>query len=266
MTDQQQFPVLEGHYAELSFLPDSEEMRAIREGIQRIQRSQRIHSSEIVLRDFDFLNPRNTLQTHIEESRQHLQGVPLEWYDYAAGYTDPQHGESIARLRLEAIQSNGQLLSGESNATGLVPGRSFALVQHPDNNRNRGFKLISCDYSFVQDGPDSASQGRNVACKFKALNDDVVYRPQCVTPPPKVPGVQSATVSVRVNQKCIPISSPVFAFTFTGIVIKPPKMIAPAGSALYRRGPVKAGASWRCLGSGKKCWSITLTATLIARW
>lgn len=57
--------------------------------------------------------------------------------------------------------------------------------------------------------------------------------------------------SVRVNQKCIPISSPVFAFTFTGIVIKPPKMIAPAGSALYRRGPVKAGASWRCLGSGK---------------
>ncbi|AAM87214.1 type VI secretion system tip protein VgrG [Yersinia pestis] len=194
MTDQQQFPVLEGHYAELSFLPDSEEMRAIREGIQRIQRSQRIHSSEIVLRDFDFLNPRNTLQTHIEESRQHLQGVPLEWYDYAAGYTDPQHGESIARLRLEAIQSNGQLLSGESNATGLVPGRSFALVQHPDNNRNRGFKLISCDYSFVQDGPDSASQGRNVACKFKALNDDVVYRPQCVTPPPKVPGVQSATV------------------------------------------------------------------------
>lgn len=125
MTDQQQFPVLEGHYAELSFLPDSEEMRAIREGIQRIQRSQRIHSSEIVLRDFDFLNPRNTLQTHIEESRQHLQGVPLEWYDYAAGYTDPQHGESIARLRLEAIQSNGQLLSGESNATGLVPGRSL---------------------------------------------------------------------------------------------------------------------------------------------
>ncbi|CNC25303.1 type VI secretion system tip protein VgrG [Yersinia pseudotuberculosis] len=194
ITDQQQFPVLEGNYAELSFLPDSEEMRAIREGIQRIQRSQRIHSSEIVLRDFDFLNPRNTLQTHIEESRQHLQGVPLEWYDYAAGYTDPQHGESIARLRLEAIQSNGQLLSGESNATGLVPGRSFALVQHPDNNRNRGFKLISCDYIFGQNGPDSASQGRNVSCKFKALNDDVVYRPQCVTPPPKVPGVQSATV------------------------------------------------------------------------
>lgn len=194
ITDQQHFPALEGHYAELSFLPDSEEMRAIREGIQRIQRSQRIHSSEVVLRDFDFRNPRNTLQTHIEESRQYLQDVPLEWYDYAAGYTDTQHGENIARLRLEAIQSHGQILSGESNATGLAVGRSFSLVQHPDNSRNRGFKLLSCDYSFVQDGPDSNSQGRNIVCRFTALNDDIVYRPRCVTPRPQVSGVQSATV------------------------------------------------------------------------
>lgn len=194
ITDRQQFAPLAGHYAQLSFLPDSEEMRAIREGVQRLQRSQRIHASEVVLRDFDFLNPRSTLQTHIEQSRQHLQGVPLEWYDYAAGYTDTQHGENIARLRLEAMQSNGQLLSGESNATGLMAGSSFSLVQHPDNNRNRAFKLIACDYSFLQDGPDSGSQGRNVSCRFMALNDDIVYRPLCVTPRPQVPGVQSATV------------------------------------------------------------------------
>ncbi|MHA7847777.1 type VI secretion system tip protein VgrG [Serratia sp. D1N4] len=194
ITDRQQFAALEGNYAQLSFLPDSEEMRAIREGVQRLQRSQRIHASEVVLRDFDFLNPRNTLQTHIEESRQHLQGVPLEWYDYAAGYTDTQHGENIARLRLEAMQSHGQLLSGESNATGLMAGKSFSLVQHPDNSRNRAFKLLACDYSFLQDGPDSGSHGRNVVCRFMALNDDIVYRPLCVTPRPQVPGVQSATV------------------------------------------------------------------------
>ncbi|NBJ36723.1 type VI secretion system tip protein VgrG [Serratia fonticola] len=194
ITDRQQFTALEGDYAQLTFLPDSEEKRAIREGVQRIQRSQRIHASEVVLRDFDFLNPRNTLQTHIEETRQHLQGVPLEWYNYAAGYTDPQHGENIARRRLEAMQSNGQLLSGESNATGLLAGKSFSLVQHPDSNRNRSFKLIACDYSFLQDGPDSGSHGRNVSCRFMALNDDIAYRPLCITPRPQLPGVQSATV------------------------------------------------------------------------
>ncbi|MBW7984129.1 type VI secretion system tip protein VgrG [Enterobacillus tribolii] len=194
ITDRQQFPELDSRYAQLSFLPDSEERRAIRESIQRIQRSKRIHSSEIVLRDFDFLNPRNTLQTKVEENRGHLQDIPLEWYDYAAGYTDTQEGEAIARLRLEAMQSSGQLLVGESNATGLIAGHTFELVQHPDPGRNRSFKLISCDYTFLQDGPDSASQGRNVTCRFQALNDDVPYRPLCLTPSPQVPGVQSATV------------------------------------------------------------------------
>lgn len=194
ITDRQQFAPLEGHYSQLLFLPDSEEQRAIRESIQRIARSRRIHSSEVVLRDFDFLNPRNSLQTQVEESRGHLQGIPLEWYDYAAGYTDTQEGETIARLRLEAMQSHGQLLSGESNAVGLVAGRAFELLQHPDAGRNRSFKLISCDYTFLQDGPDSASQGRNVSCKFQALNDDVPFRPLLVTPRPQVPGIQSATV------------------------------------------------------------------------
>ncbi len=194
ITDRQQFASLEDSYAQLLFLPDSEEQRAIRESVQRIQRSRRIHSSEVVLRDFDFLNPRNPLQTQVEEHRAHLQGIPLEWYDYAAGYTDTQEGETIARLRLEAMQSHGQLLYGESNAMGLVAGRAFELLQHPDAGRNRSFKLISCDYTFLQDGPDSASRGRNVSCQFQALNDDVPFRPLLVTQRPQLPGIQSATV------------------------------------------------------------------------
>lgn len=194
ITDRQQFAPVEDSWASLPFLPDSEERRAIRESVQRLQRSRRIHASEVVLRDFDFLNPRSSLQTHVEENRAHLQGIPLEWYDYAAGYTDTQEGETIARLRLEAMQSHGQLLNGESNAMGLVAGRAFELFQHPDAGRNRGFKLIRCDYTFLQDGPDSASQGRNVSCQFQALNDDVPFRPRVITQRPQLPGIQSATV------------------------------------------------------------------------
>lgn len=194
ITDLQQFSPLSDGYETLSFLPDSEEHRAIREGIQRIRRNKRIHSSEVVLRDFDFLKPRNSLQTQAEEKRSHLQGVPLEWYDYAAGYDDVQQGEIIARLRLEAIRCENQILQGESNATGLKIGHTFELNQHPDSTRNRGFKLLGCDYTFLQDGPDSSSRGRSVTCRFRALNDDEIYRPGCLTPRPQLPGIQSATV------------------------------------------------------------------------
>lgn len=194
ITDRQQFPALEGHYARLRFLPDGEERRAIREGIQSIQRSHRIHSSAIVLRDYDFLNPRNTLQTQAETTRPQLQGVPLEQYHYAAGYTDTQQGEEIARRRLEAIQCAGQLLRGESNAAGLQAGYTFVLIQHPDITRNRRFRITGCDYTFLQDGPDSASKGRNLVCRFTALGDDIPWRPACITPRPTLSGIQSATV------------------------------------------------------------------------
>ena len=194
ITDHQQFKPLSDGYDSLSFLPDSEEHRAIREGIQRIRRNRRIHASEVVLRDFDFLKPRHSLQTQAEEKRPHLQGIPLEWYDYAAGYDDVQQGEVIARKRLEAFRCENQILQGESNATGLKPGHTFELNQHPDSTRNRGFKVLGCDYTFIQDGPDSSSTGRRVSCRFRALNDDEVYRPLCRTPRPQIPGIQSATV------------------------------------------------------------------------
>ncbi|BEO81442.1 type IV secretion protein Rhs [Serratia marcescens] len=194
ITDRQDFDDLDFGYAVLPFMPDSEENRAIREGIQRIQRSRKVRPNEIVLRDFDFQNPRKNLQTKVEESRLGLQNTPLEWYDYAAGYVDTERGENLARLRLEEMQSDGHLLFGESNAVGLMAGKDFSLILHPDANRNRRFKLTRCDYVFVQDGPDSSSDGRNVTCRFNALNDDVAFRPLRETPKPQMPGIQSATV------------------------------------------------------------------------
>lgn len=194
ITDRQDFDDLDFSYAVLPFMPDSEENRAIREGIQRIQRSRKVRPNEIVLRDFDYLNPRKNLQTQVEESSLGLQNTPLEWYDYAAGYVDTERGEHLARLRLEEMQSDGHMLFGESNAVGLMSGKGFILFQHPDLSRNRRFKLIRCDYGFIQDGPDSTSQGRNITCCFHALNDDVSFRPLRLTPRPQMPGIQSATV------------------------------------------------------------------------
>ncbi|EIM18692.1 type VI secretion system Vgr family protein [Pseudomonas chlororaphis] len=194
ISDRQDFDDLAGDYASLPFLPDSEENRTIREGIQRLQRSRKIRPNEIVLRDFDYLNPRNNLQATVEESRLGLADTPLEWFDYAAGYVDTQRGEYLARLRLEEMQGDAHLLSGQSNALGLQPGKSLSLTQHPDTQRNRRFKLLRCDYCFVQDGPDSSGLGRNVTCHFSALNDDVAFRPARKTPRPQMPGIQSATV------------------------------------------------------------------------
>ncbi|MFG6740362.1 type VI secretion system tip protein TssI/VgrG, partial [Burkholderia pseudomallei] len=60
--------------------------------------------------------------------------------------------------------------------------------------RNRRYYVTNSELTFIQDGPDSTSQGRNVAVKFRALADDQPFRPLLVTKRPRVPGIQSATV------------------------------------------------------------------------
>lgn len=195
ITDKQNFDDLENGYDQLDFMPDSEEQRMIRESIQSIQRTQKIRPTEVVLRDFDYLNPSFNLQTKVEDRNVDIQGVPLEWYDYALGYDDTDIGEHFARLRIEQMASENQVLTGKSNAVKLMSGKAFSLNLHPDSERNRRFKLLECNYTFIQDGPDSAtSRGESASCEFVALVDSVAFRPEIKTEKPKVSGVQSATV------------------------------------------------------------------------
>ena len=198
VSDTQRFADLPAPYGLMSFLPDGEEQRAVtgREGVQRLQRGRRLRSTTVALRDFDYQVPTKRLDTDAQADQASLQGLNLELYDYAdAGlYRDVERGERLARIRLEAIQAQAHLLSGQSNARGLSLGGAFTLIGHPDAQRNRRYFLTGTELSFVQDGPDTSSQGRNVAARFHVLPDDQPFRPLQRTERPSVAGIQSATV------------------------------------------------------------------------
>ena len=196
MSDTQRFEDLGGVYGQMRFLPDGEEQRAIagREGIQRLQRTRRVRPSNVALRDFDYHVPTNRLDSEAQIDVKGSALLDIEAYDYGAGYRDQERGERLARLRLEALTADANLLVGRSNARGLSLGRAFSLVGHPDARRNRRFHVVACELAFVQDGPDSTSQGRNASGSFRALVDDQPFRPERLTPKPEVPGIQSATV------------------------------------------------------------------------
>jgi type VI secretion system secreted protein VgrG len=197
LSDTQRFADQPSQSGQLQYLPDGEEGRAIqgREGVQRLQRTRRVRSNNVALRDFNYWSPSNRLDSDAQtEPGPGLSGVQLEYYDYATGYQDAEKGERLARLRLEAFQADAHVLVGEANARGLTTGQAFTLVGYPALNRNRRYYVIGSELSFIQDGPDSTSKGRNVSVKFSALADDQPYRPLLLTRRPRVPGIQSATV------------------------------------------------------------------------
>jgi type VI secretion system secreted protein VgrG len=196
MSDTQRFKDLQAPYTTLRFLPDGEESRAVagREGVQRLQRTCRVRPNDVALRDFDYHVPTNRLDTDAQVAQTALNGIALQHYQFAAGYSDTERGSRLARLRLEAYQAESHVLQGQSNTRAMTTGSAFSLEGHPDAQRNSRYYVIDCDLSFIQDGPDSTSLGRNVAGKFCALLDTQPYHPLMLTPKPVVPGIHSATV------------------------------------------------------------------------
>jgi type VI secretion system secreted protein VgrG len=196
ISDTQRFRDLEAPHDILRYLPDGEEFRAIpgREGVQRLQRVRRIRPNGVAVRDFNYHVPSNRLDSDAQAPQPGLANIPLEHYDYGAGHADTEHGEQLARLRLEALQAETQAFTGQANVRALAVAQAFTLEGHSAATRNRRYYVTETELSYVQDGPDSTSQGRNVTAQLRALADDQPYRPLLTTRKPRVAGIQSATV------------------------------------------------------------------------
>lgn len=200
ITDRQEFPSLTYPYAVMKYQPipeDSIDDFVGNESIISLKRSRQVRPTEVVMRDFDYLHPGNQLQASQggkAGAPAALQNLPLEWYDYATGYTEKSRGEQLARLRLELIQANRQKLTGISNAVGIEAGKSFTLTLHPDVGRNRAYKVLRAHYLYERDDTDSSGSGNKIRCKIETLSSDIPFRPDIKTPRPQVSGLHSATV------------------------------------------------------------------------
>lgn len=192
ITDRQAFPPLAESRAPVEYLADDGGQHGHREGVETLSRTRAITPEQVVVGDFDYLNPSRLLRS--EASLQAGQVQRCEWFDYAAGHADDDRGEDLARFRLEAWRAKGRTLRGRANLAALSAGSSFVLCRHPEPARNRGYKLLSVNHHYVQDAPDSAGEGNQLSVSFVALEDDVAFRAPRDTPRPQVPGMHSATV------------------------------------------------------------------------
>ncbi len=133
-----------------------------------------------------------------------------EFYDYGDGpsawaKTDAGDGkiqtvetqlQDVARDRTDA---QSIVIEGESNASLLASGATFTLTVHPDSTQNQKYLLLSVEHSARQRPPfraDSAGVTEPYTNRFTAQPAALAYRPQRITPKPRVHGVATGQVVV----------------------------------------------------------------------
>jgi len=149
--------------------------------ITHCQWFQQLVSGQYAVDDFNFELPSTDLKTAVKGPCG-----PFRIYEYAAGFSKRDQGESKVRRRIEAHELPYQLLSGQGHCFSFTSGYQFQLLEHRRADLNQSYVLrwVAHDLSL-----------EHYSNAFDAFAVTVPFRPPMVTPKPKIVSTQTAIVT-----------------------------------------------------------------------
>lgn len=118
---------------------------------------------------------------------------------YGEHFKDNQQGKVIAGVRAERILSGRRTYSGRTDCSRFRAGHRFELENHHDAANDGMYLITSIEHrvGYPVRGGDSLEQGdlpQRYSARFEAIPDDVQFRPEQVTPWPRVHGILHAHI------------------------------------------------------------------------
>lgn len=159
-----------------------------------------LQSSTYLLNDFNFQTPKASLLVNNDATRSH-QHADLKVYDYPGGYTTSDAGTPLAKIRIQELQSQYEILRGACTVRGVAVGSKFSLKNHPRSDQARSYLIIGMSSQETAQAYASGGSGGggSFSCSFIAMPIAtaaplVQFRPPRVTPKPVIRGPQTAIV------------------------------------------------------------------------
>lgn len=201
------------------------------ESVYRFHSGALLASGTATLNDYRFKQPKVPMST----SKSAGSFPMLEVYEFPGEYVDPTIGKSLVRTRVEELQMGSTRHSGIGSSRSLIPGYQVSLANHPCEDLNQAYLLLSVTHegsqpqSLLEEEGAEQQQSTTYQSSFTAQPLSKPFRPARTTPRPRIPGVQTAVV------------------------------VGPEGQEIYSDsfGRVKVQFKWDRYGSnddGSSCW------------
>ncbi|KFC80229.1 type VI secretion system tip protein VgrG [Buttiauxella agrestis] len=159
-------------------------------------RSAQIRPAKVTTKDYTFTAPGWQAQYQEEGADLSYQRPDYEIFDYPGRFKDEQHGADFAKYQVEGWRNNVDFASGTSNCPQLQPGRWFTLTDHPREDLNSPWQVVSCEMNGSQPQAHigSAGQGTTLTNSFHVIPATQTWRPAPL-PKPLVDGPQIGIVT-----------------------------------------------------------------------
>ncbi len=158
-----------------------------------------VRTGQVTLNDFDFVKPRlpNRRLRHTESITSAHDHGDYEVFDYPGNYFKTDDREHYSKRRIEELHATKSIVTGQGNVASLAAGYLFDLCDHPRNDQNAEYLIVSADYKISNNAyqTGTAGEGFDVDCEFQSINSKQPFRPARTTPKPVLNGPQSAIVT-----------------------------------------------------------------------
>lgn len=160
--------------------------------------NRQLQSGRMATQTFDYRQPNNRLPVALNSVNKQGDVENFEIYDFPGQYTHGTYdeGETLLRLRIEALELRGKKFEGASNCRAMKPGYTFELLQHYSHDQgaveDRQFLLMSVE----SEGHNNYLSGQQASYfnTFSCVRKKIPFRPQLSTPRPTIAGPQTAII------------------------------------------------------------------------
>ncbi|AKT40611.1 type VI secretion system Vgr family protein [Chondromyces crocatus] len=161
-------------------------------GITSFERGALVGPGKATVNDYNWKTPKVSLLA----SKAGARDADLEIYEYPTGYRDPGSGETLARLRLEALEASKRFVEGTGTVPTFAPARLFSFSHEEAMSFSGRYLLVHVEHTY------SAEQGEaRFENRFRAIPAEVPFRPPVETPYPIVAGNHTAMVRGPVGEE-----------------------------------------------------------------
>jgi len=185
----------------LSYLDPAMKGRFEEDYVSKWSNQLQLQPGMVTLYDYDFTKPRTDLTVKAKNIEPHA-GADYEIFDYPGEYHETEDGEHYVRARIDEFHANFDRAEAESNIREVAVGRLFTLTNAPRADQNREYLIISARYEML-DNPYETAPGDEASfrCSFTSLQSRQQFRPDRVTPEPRMTGPQTALVVGPANEE-----------------------------------------------------------------
>ena len=158
---------------------------------------QEVQPGTYALNDFNFEKPKTSLVAQSNIATQNAQST-FAIYDYPGEYTEQSNGSDYAKIRIEELHTQHEIVQGSGNARGLAVGYTFSLTGSPRRDQNRKYLVTSSSCHLTADNytatGTSGTEEELFTTSFAAIDATKPFRAARVTPKPLIQGPQTAII------------------------------------------------------------------------